>query len=232
MITVRKSADRGHANHGWLESYHTFSFGDYYDPRFTGFRSLLVINEDFVKPGQGFPKHGHRDMEIITYILDGALEHKDSTGVGSIIRPGDVQRMSAGKGVLHSEYNHSSENPVHFLQIWIEPNQTGNPPSYEERKFSSTEKSNTLRLVASPDGAHNSVRIQQDAKLFASVLASGVQVTHSINPDRHAWIQIARGSLEINGTKLDQGDGAAISDEKEIKLLAVSETELLLFDLP
>jgi redox-sensitive bicupin YhaK (pirin superfamily) len=232
MINVRKSQERGHRNHGWLESYHTFSFSNYYDPSFTGFRDLLVINEDRVQPGEGFGKHGHRDMEIISYVVDGELAHKDSMGTGSVIRPGDVQRMSAGKGVLHSEFNHSKEKPVHFLQIWIAPEKEGIAPSYEEKKFSTEEKRNQLRLVVSPNGEQGSVKIHQNAKLFASVLDPGKQVQYELSEGRHSWVQIVRGSIQLNGQTLKAGDGAAISQEKNLVLTAEQPSELLVFDLP
>jgi redox-sensitive bicupin YhaK (pirin superfamily) len=232
MIQIRKSSERGHARHGWLESYHTFSFANYYDPQFVGFRDLLVINEDRVQPGEGFGKHGHRDMEIISYVLEGELEHKDSMGTGSIIRPGDVQRMSAGRGVQHSEFNHSKESFVHFLQIWIKPSATGITPSYEERKFSAEEKKNRLRLVVSPRGDEGSLKIHQDARLYAALLESGASVEHTYAPGRHGWVQVARGEVELNGKSLRAGDGAAISDEKALRLKGLSAAEVLVFDLP
>ena len=231
MITLRKSKDRGHAEHGWLESYHTFSFAEYRDPKFTGFRNLLVINEDRVRPGEGFGKHGHQNMEIVSYVLDGALKHKDSLGTGSVLRPGDVQRMSAGTGVRHSEFNHSKEEPVHFLQIWITPQKHGIPPSYEEKKFSSEEKSNRLRLIVSPEGEDGSLKIHQDARIFAMVLDAGKDVSYPIAPKRHAWIQVARGSVELNGQILEEGDGAAISEESALALRGITRSEVLLFDL-
>jgi len=232
MITVRPSHARGQANFGWLDSKHTFSFGNYYDPNHMGFRQLRVINEDRVQPSRGFGTHSHRDMEIISYVLQGALEHKDSMGNGSVIHPGDVQRMSAGTGIAHSEFNASNTEPAHFLQIWIIPNQTGLKPSYEQKHFSLDEKQGRLKLVASPDGRENSVKIHQDAHLFVAVLNEGDSVNHEINPNRSVWLQIAKGSVEIQGHNLLPGDGAAITQEKNLNLTATSnETEILLFDL-
>lgn len=232
MIQVRKSEERGHARHGWLDSHHTFSFANYYDPKYTGFRDLLVINEDRVQPGEGFGKHPHRDMEIISYVLDGELAHKDSLGTGSVIRPGDVQRMSAGRGVQHSEFNHSNEQPVHFLQIWILPKEKGITPSYEEKRFTADDKRNRLRLVVSPDGESGSLRIHQDAKLYSTLLDEGKEVSHAFQAGRHGWVQVARGMVELNGIPLKAGDGAAISDESALKLRATKNSEVLLFDLP
>jgi redox-sensitive bicupin YhaK (pirin superfamily) len=232
MIQIRKSGERGHAMHGWLDSYHTFSFANYYDPKFTGFRSLLVINEDRVKPGQGFGKHGHQDMEIISYVLEGELAHKDSLGSGSVLHPGDFQRMSAGTGVKHSEFNHSNENEVHFLQIWIEPKESGIQPSYEEKTFSSEAKKNQFRLIASPTGEGNSLTLHQDAKVFATVLETGKEVSHSLGQSRYGWIQIARGSIVLNGIELQKGDGAAIYDEPSLRVIASQPSEFLFFDLP
>jgi quercetin 2,3-dioxygenase len=231
MITLRKSKDRGHARHGWLDSHHTFSFADYQDPKFTGFRDLLVINEDRVAAGSGFGKHGHRDMEIISYVLEGALEHKDSLGTGSVLKPGYIQRMSAGTGVQHSEFNHSKIQPVHFLQIWITPQAEGIKPSYTEKSFSPEEKRNRLKLIVSPDGQEGSLTIHQDVRLYSAVLDEGSVVAHELRPARHAWIQVARGSIELNGETLDEGDGAAISDEHHLKILAQKKAEVLLFDL-
>jgi redox-sensitive bicupin YhaK (pirin superfamily) len=231
MITIRKAADRGHFDFGWLDTYHTFSFGDYYDPKFMGFRSLRVINEDRVAPRTGFPMHGHRDMEIITYILEGALEHRDSMGNGSVIRPGEVQRMTAGTGVTHSEANASEAEPVHLLQIWILPNARGLKPGYEQKTFTDNEKRNRLRLVASADGRDGSVTINQEASVYASVLDAGHEVIHQLAPNRNAWVQVARGQIAINGDDLNQGDGAAISGESEITIAGREPAELLLFDL-
>ncbi len=231
MITLRRAHDRGHANHGWLDSYHTFSFADYYDPREMGFGPLRVINEDRVQAGRGFGTHGHRDMEIITYVLDGALEHKDSLGTGSVIEPGDVQRMSAGTGVLHSEYNHSQRDLVHFLQIWIEPRQRGVQPGYEQKRFSVAQKQGRLRLVASPDGADGSVRIHQDAWVYASVLDGGDVVSYALPAGHKAYVHVARGAVELNGQPLAAGDGAKISGESELRFGKGQQAELLLFDM-
>ncbi len=231
MITIRKAEERGHFDFGWLNTYHTFSFGEYYDPRNMGFRSLRVINEDFVHAGRGFPTHGHRDMEIITYVLEGGLAHKDSMGNGSIIRPGDVQRMSAGTGVRHSEANPAEDESVHLLQIWLLPNKMDVEPSYAEKKFADEEKRGRLRLVASPDGSDGSVSMNQDARLYAALLDTEQQVVYELAPDRHAWVQVARGAIEINGQPLKQGDGAAISEERELKIVGKEPSEILLFDL-
>jgi redox-sensitive bicupin YhaK (pirin superfamily) len=231
MIIIRKAEERGHFDLGWLNTYHTFSFDQYYDPRFMGFRSLRVINEDFVHPGRGFPTHPHRDMEIITYVLEGGLAHKDSMGNGSIIRPGDVQRMSAGTGVRHSEANPSTEESVHLLQIWIVPDEAGVEPGYEQKRFEDEEKRGRLRLVASPKGDEGSVSIHQDARLYAALLDSGQEVVHELAPTRYGWIQVARGSIEVNGQALKQGDGAAVSDERELKIVGTEPAEVLLFDL-
>ena len=231
MITLRRAQDRGHANHGWLDSYHTFSFADYYDPREMGFGPLRVINEDRVQAGRGFGTHGHRDMEIISYVLEGALEHKDSLGTGSVIEPGDVQRMSAGTGVLHSEYNHSQRDLVHFLQIWIEPRQRGVQPGYEQKRFSVAQKQGRLRLVASPDGADGSVRIHQDAWVYASVLDGADAVSHALPAGHKAYVHVARGAVELNGQPLAAGDGAKISGESELRFGKGQQAELLLFDM-
>lgn len=231
MIQVRKSEDRGHANYGWLDTYHTFSFANYHDPAFTGFRNLLVINQDIVQPSQGFGKHPHRDMEIVTYVLEGELEHKDSMGTGSVIRPGDVQRMSAGTGVFHSEFNHSQEKPVHLLQIWITPNKEGMKPSYEEKRFSDEQKKNRLKLVVSPNGEDCSVSIHQDAKIFASLLDAGQQVSYDLTAQRYGWVQVTKGSVEVNGVLLSAGDGAAIANEKAVQFEAKESSEFLFFDL-
>jgi quercetin 2,3-dioxygenase len=231
MIVVRKAQDRGHANHGWLDSYHTFSFADYYDPREMGFGSLRVINEDRVAPGKGFGTHPHRDMEIISYVLEGALAHKDSMGTGSVIRPGDVQKMSAGTGVLHSEFNPSPQEPVHFLQIWIEPNERGIAPSYEQKSFSGDEKQGRLRLIASPDAAEGSVKIHQDARVYAAVLNDGAAVSYALAQDRRAYVHVARGAVQLNGSALSAGDGAKISGEQQLRLSDGNAAEILLFDL-
>jgi quercetin 2,3-dioxygenase len=231
MITIRKADERGHFDLGWLNTYHTFSFDQYYDPNHMGFRSLRVINEDVVQPGNGFPTHAHRDMEIITYILEGALEHGDSMGNGSIIRPGDVQRMSAGTGVRHSESNPSSNQLVHLLQIWILPAEKSIPPEYEEKKFSDDEKRNKLRLVVSPEGSEGSVKINQDARIYASLLDAGQEVVHTLANGRSAWLQIAAGSVTLNDISLQQGDGVAVSQEPDLRISASAPAEVLLFDL-
>jgi redox-sensitive bicupin YhaK (pirin superfamily) len=231
MITVRPAKERGHFDHGWLDTYHSFSFSEYLDPAHMGFRSLRVINEDRVDPKAGFPPHSHRDMEIITYVLAGALAHKDSMGNGSVIRPGDVQRMSAGTGVTHSEANGSETEPVHLLQIWILPEKRGITPSYEEKKFSPEEKRGRLRLVASRDGADGSVTIHQDARVYASLLDPGQTVRHTLDRGRGAWLQLVAGAATVNGTALATGDGAAIQNEGTLEIHAGEPTELLLFDL-
>ena len=232
MLTIRKAQERGHANHGWLDTYHTFSFADYHDPRHMGFGPLRVINDDTVAAGAGFGTHGHRDMEIITYVLDGALAHKDSMGNGSVIRPGNVQRMSAGTGVRHSEFNASDKDAVHFLQIWIEPDVEGVPPGYEEKDFPAAERGGRLRLVASPDGRGGSVTIHQDACVYAALLDGNDAVTHRLAPGRRAYVQVARGTVAVNGTPLDAGDGARIVEESAIELNGARAAEVLLFDLP
>ncbi|WP_017720404.1 pirin family protein [Kamptonema formosum] len=231
MITVRKAEERGHANHGWLNTYHTFSFANYYDPAHMGFRDLRVINEDWVQAGMGFGTHPHRDMEIISYVLDGALEHKDSLGNGSIIRPGDVQRMSAGTGITHSEYNPSPSEPVHLLQIWILPAEKGLPPSYEQKMYSAESKRGVFRLIASRDGRDGSVTVHQDMDLYATVLSAGERAVRALRPDRHAWVQVARGEIALNGAVLKAGDGAAISEESRLAVEAKDTAEVLLFDL-
>jgi redox-sensitive bicupin YhaK (pirin superfamily) len=233
MIDIRPAETRGLASLGWLISRHSFSFGDYYDSRRMGFGPLRVINEDRVEPGAGFDTHGHRDMEIVSYVLDGALEHKDSIGTGSVIRPGDVQRMSAGTGIRHSEFNHSRQEAVHFLQIWLLPEKAGLKPSYEQKHFAPEEKRGRLRLVVSPDGAEGSVTLHQDARIYAALLDRGESVTHAIAPGRRPWLQVARGSLDLNGDWLRSGDGAAIQDLASITMAAHDPaTEILLFDLP
>jgi quercetin 2,3-dioxygenase len=231
MITVRRSNERGHFDHGWLNTYHTFSFDQYYDPRHMGFRNLRVINEDFVAAGRGFPKHGHRDMEIITYILEGALKHEDSIGNGSVIRPGDVQRMTAGTGVRHSEQNASDQERVHLLQIWILPHTVGLEPGYEQKAFSEDERRGQLRLIASEDGRDGSVLVHQDVSLLASVLSAGEEVEHAMDQARYAWIQVARGSVEVNGEKADHGDGVIVAGESSLRIRAQQDAEVLLFDL-
>jgi quercetin 2,3-dioxygenase len=231
MMTIRRSNERGGGDYGWLKTRHTFSFSDYSDPKWMGFRSLRVINEDWVAPSAGFPTHPHRDMEIITYVLSGKLEHKDSLGTGSVILPGDGQRMSAGRGIRHSEANPSAKDSVHLLQIWIQPDKHGHEPGYEQKSFPETEKRGKFRLIASDDGADGSVKINQDAKLSVSLLAPGEVVTKTLAPKRHAWVQVARGEVVLNGEKLIQGDGAAISDEKALTIKAEEDAEVLLFDL-
>jgi quercetin 2,3-dioxygenase len=232
MITIRPAQDRGVANFGWLDSRHTFSFGEYRDPNHMGFADLRVINEDKVEPSQGFPTHGHQDMEIITYVLEGALEHKDSLGTGSIIYPGDVQRMSAGTGIRHSEFNASKTEPVHFLQIWILPREKGIAPGYEQKNFGIDEKQGKLKLVGSPDGRDGSIIIHQNVHLYAAVLSAGESVNYNVTNDRVAWVQVARGSVQLNDRSLSAGDGAAISQESLITLQgAASDTEVLLFDM-
>lgn len=230
MITIRKAEDRGHANHGWLNTYHTFSFANYHNPKQMGFRALRVINEDSVSPGAGFGTHGHRDMEIITYVLKGALEHKDSLGTGSIITPGEVQRMSAGVGITHSEFNHSQTEPVHFLQIWLLPETNGLPASYEQRAFEHAQNPGKLHLVAARNGREGAVTVHQDVDLYATVLEPNQKVFHTLQPQRQAWVQVARGEVIVNGLPLIQGDGAAISEEN-IVVEATKGSEFLLFDL-
>jgi len=231
MITLRESSDRGHADHGWLHSHHSFSFADYYDPQEMGWGPLRVINEDRVEPGQGFGTHGHRDMEIISYVLSGQLQHKDSMGNGTVIRPGDVQRMSAGSGVQHSEFNPSPSAPVHFLQIWIEPETRGMAPSYEEKFFAPEDKRGRLRLVASHDGRAGSVTVHRDADLYASLLSADEQVSHRIADGRIAYLHLVSGAARINGIALKTGDAAKIEDERELVIVADEDSELLLFDL-
>ncbi len=232
MITIRPSNQRGSANFGWLDTRHSFSFSNYYDPRHMGFGSLRVINEDKISPGQGFGTHGHRDMEIVTYVLQGALEHRDSLGNGSIIRPGDVQRMSAGTGIMHSEFNASETEPVHLLQIWLLPATNGIDPGYEQIYIDPTEKRGRLRLIGSQDGRDGSVTIHQDVNLYSAVLDNGDQVSHTLAEDRIVWLQVAQGSLELNGQALTAGDGAAIQDLQDLTLVSPArETEFLLFDM-
>jgi len=231
MITIRPSAERGGGNHGWLNTKHTFSFSDFWDPKWMGFRSLRVINEDWVAPNSGFPTHPHRDMEIITYVLAGKLEHKDSLGTGSVILPGDGQRMTAGSGIRHSEFNPSTSEPVHLLQIWILTEKVALPPSYEQKSFPEGEKQGKLRLIASRNAQDGSVKIHQDAKLYVSLLKSGEEVTHEIAPERYGWLQVARGGVELNGKTLNQGDGAAISNESKLTIKGKEDAEVLLFDL-
>src|SRR5215470_9166416 len=231
MIQIRKSNDRGHANHGWLDSRFSFSFAEYFDPQHVEFRTLRVMNDDHIAGGGGFPTHPHRDMEIVTYVLAGALTHKDSMGNGSVIKPGDVQYMSAGTGVAHSEFNSSRTEPVHLYQIWMVPDKKGHQPAYDQKNFSEEEKRGKLRLVVSPDGREGSVKIRQDNELYATVLKPGDNVRHELKADRHAYVQVARGSVTLNGAKLETGDGAAISEEKSLELTGVKDAEVLLFDL-
>jgi len=231
MITVRRAAERGHFDFGWLDTHHTFSFGDYHDPRHMGFRRLRVINEDRVQRGKGFPTHGHRDMEIITYVLDGALEHRDSLGTGSVIRPGEVQRMTAGTGVTHSEYNPSTIEPVHFLQIWILPERSGLRPGYEQKQFSDAAILDRLCLIGSPDGREGSVTIHEDVALYAARIDRAPVLVYELRSERHAWLQVARGALSLNDERLAAGDGAAVSDERALRISGERDAEFLLFDL-
>ena len=233
MLQVRKSQDRGHANHGWLKTHHTFSFAEYRDPRFMGFRSLRVMNEDWVAPGQGFGTHPHNDMEIVTYVLSGALEHKDSMGNGEVLRPGEFQRMSAGTGITHSEFNPSPTEPVHLYQIWLYPNQKGITPSYEQKAFPVDGRLNQFRLVASPDAAQGSLRIQQDAKIYLAEIEKNQSVALTL-PDatRYGWLQVLRGKVSVSGMELEAGDGLAISGEESFPVLATEAAEVMLFDLP
>ena len=231
MITVRPAVERGHFDHGWLDTYHTFSFASYHDPKHMGFRSLRVINDDRVKPAEGFGTHAHRDMEILTWVLEGALQHKDSMGNGSIIRPGDIQRMSAGTGVTHSEFNPSRDEPVHLLQIWLLPRQRGLTPGYEEKQFPEATRRGRLRLIAAGDGRDGAVTIHQDADLWTALLEPGESVRHALRPGRHAWLHVARGTVVANGVRLAEGDGAAISDEPAVDVKANDRSEILLFDL-
>jgi redox-sensitive bicupin YhaK (pirin superfamily) len=233
MITVRPSAERGTDNLGWLDSRHTFSFGHYYDAKHMGFGPLRVINEDRVRPGAGFDTHGHRDMEIISYVLEGALEHKDSIGTGSVIRPGDIQVMSAGTGIRHSEFNHSQTEPVHFLQIWVLPDREGLSPRYDQKTFGKSEKSGRLRLVGSPDGRDGSILIHQDVAIYDVVLGSANSVKHQLKPGRKSWVQVVRGSVDVNGKAASAGDGVALVDEAGLTITAREDnSEILVFDLP
>jgi redox-sensitive bicupin YhaK (pirin superfamily) len=232
MIRVRTAKDRGHFNHGWLDTYHTFSFGDYHDPEHMGFRSLRVMNEDRVAPGKGFGTHPHRDMEIVTYVLEGALEHKDSMGNGEVLHPGEFQRMSAGSGITHSEFNPSDSEPVHLYQIWLFPVQKGIEPSYEQKAFPDDEMTNRLRLVASPDASDGSLMIHQDARIYLAKLGDGKQIVHKLEPGRHAWLQVLRGGVTLNGEELNTSDGAAVSKEQSLEIVAVETAEIMVFDLP
>ena len=231
MLTLRKSQDRGYADHGWLKSFHSFSFADYYDPAHMGWGNLRVINEDRIAPGTGFGTHGHRDMEIISFVLSGELAHKDSMGNGRAIPPCDVQRMSAGRGVMHSEYNHAPQDTTHFFQIWIEPNVRGIPPSYEQKTFATAEKRGTLRLVASPDGASGSVTLHADARLYAGLFDGPEAATLALDPARKAYVHLVRGELSINGQRLGAGDAALLAGEDKVELAAGRDAEVLLFDL-
>jgi hypothetical protein len=231
MIQIRKSEERGHADHGWLNTRFSFSFADYFDPEHVEFRTLRVMNDDRVAGGGGFPTHPHKDMEIVTYVLEGALEHRDSMGNGSVIKPGDVQYMSAGTGVAHSEFNASKDKSVHLYQIWMYPDKKGYKPTYDQKHFSDDEKRGRLRLLASPDGREGSVKIRQNNELYATVLGPGEAVKHELEPDRHAYVQVTKGSVTLNGKTLETGDGAAISKEKRLELAGVNNAEVLLFDL-
>lgn len=231
MLEVRKSQERGHANHGWLESYHSFSFAGYHDPKYMGFRALRVINEDRVEPGRGFDAHSHRDMEILSFVIEGTLEHKDNMGNGSVIRPGELQLMRAGTGVTHSEYNHSDTESVHFLQIWIIPDAEGLEPAYDQKAFPKEERSGKLRLIASPDGTAGSVQVQQDVSLYSVILAGGDALTQKLSEGRYAWIQVIGGELSVNGHAVSNGDGVAISKEEKVSLVASGHAEILLFEL-
>ena len=231
MLRKRPADERGYADHGWLKTRHTFSFANYHDPAHMGFRTLRVINDDIVEAGEGFGTHGHRDMEIITYVLDGALEHKDSLGTGSVLRPGDVQRMSAGRGVTHSEFNHAADEPLRLLQIWILPQEVGLTPSYEEKTFAAEERRGRLRLIVSPEGAEGSLTVHQDVRLYAGLLSAGDTAAYEPSPGRHLWLQVATGQLTANQVELNEGDGLAVSEETRVELAALTEAELLLFDL-
>ena len=231
MIRVRKSSERGHFDHGWLDTHHTFSFSRYYDPRHMGFRALRVINEDRVNPGQGFGMHPHEDMEIVTYVLSGALAHRDSLGTGSTLRPGELQRMTAGTGISHSEFNPSQTEPVHLYQIWLLPEREGLEPSYEQKAFPEAERHNRLRLVASPDGSDGSLTIRQDARLYLATLDEGREVSQEHPPGRYAWLQVLRGNVNLNGQAISAGDGAAVSEESALAIRADGPSEVLLFDL-
>jgi redox-sensitive bicupin YhaK (pirin superfamily) len=231
MIELRPANERGHADHGWLDSWHSFSFADYHDPRHMGFGALRVINEDRVAAGTGFGTHGHRDMEIVSYVLDGALAHRDSLGNGSVIRPGDVQRMTAGTGVMHSEYNHQSDRPTHFLQIWIQPDRRGLEPGYEERRFDDAQKRGCLRLIASPDGAEGSVTVHQSARLYAGLFEGDESARLDLAPGRRAYVHLARGTLRVNGRMLSAGDALKLVDEPAVEIEAGRGAEVLVFDL-
>ncbi|MBI5756999.1 MAG: pirin family protein [Planctomycetales bacterium] len=231
MIRIRRGGDRGHADHGWLDTWHTFSFGDYHDSAHTNFRALRVMNEDRVQPGQGFGMHGHRNMEIVTYVLEGALEHRDSLGNGSILKPGELQRMTAGTGIRHSEFNPSATDPTHLYQIWLDPDREGLPPGYEQRTLPPDEGRGHWRLVASPDGRDDSLTIHQNARIWLVTLDRSQAAEHELAPNRHAWLQVLRGEVALQGFSLVAGDGAAVSDESQLKLQATSPAEIMLFDL-
>src|SRR5262245_2314332 len=231
MYRLRKASERGHFDHGWLNTYHTFSFADYHDPRYMGFRALRVMNEDRVAAGQGFGMHGHRDMEIVTYVLEGALEHQDSMGNGEVLKPGEFQRMSAGTGIMHSEFNPSKTEPVHLYQIWLLPERRGLVPSYEQKRFSEDERRNRLRLVASPDGAEGSLSVRQDARIYLASVLDGKSIEHALAAGRYAWLQVLRGEIALSGTSLGTSDGAAVSDERKLSVVAKGDAEIMLFDL-
>jgi redox-sensitive bicupin YhaK (pirin superfamily) len=231
MITLRRGADRGHFNHGWLDTYHSFSFGEYYDPQHVHFGALRVINEDHIAPGQGFGMHGHKDMEIVTYVLSGALQHRDNLGNGEVLRPGELQRMSAGTGIRHSEFNPSATEPVHLYQIWLFPERPGLEPSYEQKALPAEGRSNTWQLVASPDAANGSLKIHQDARLYLAELGAGLTLNKPLEPERKAWLQVLRGQIELGGQPLTAGDAAAFTGESQVHLRASSPAEVLLFDL-
>lgn len=231
MLEVRKSQERGHANHGWLKSAHSFSFAGYHDPEYMGFRALRVINEDRVAPGRGFDAHSHRDMEILSFVIDGALEHKDDMGNGSVIRPGELQLMRAGTGVTHSEFNHSESEPVHFLQIWIVPDTEGLSPAYDQKAFPREERTGKLKLVASPDGTDGSVHVHQDVSIYSAILESDDVLSHRLSTGRYAWVQVISGDLSVNGCAVSRGDGVAIAQKDEVSLAASSPAEILLFEL-
>ncbi|MEX0939529.1 MAG: pirin family protein [Pirellulales bacterium] len=231
MLRIRRAHERGHADHGWLKTFHTFSFADYSEPDHTQFRALRVMNEDRVQPGSGFGTHAHRDMEIVTYMLEGALEHKDSMGNGEVLRPGEFQRMSAGTGIQHSEFNPSNSEPAHLYQIWLLPDQAGHEPSYEQKRFEDEGRHNRLQCVASPDGRDGSLTIHQDACVYLALLDPGMSIEHESAPSRHAWLQVLRGSVNLNGVQLDTSDGAAVSDEPRLQIQAVRPAHIMLFDL-
>jgi redox-sensitive bicupin YhaK (pirin superfamily) len=232
MFQIRKANRRGHADHGWLNTYHTFSFADYHDPAHMGFRVLRVINEDRVQPGEGFGTHGHRDMEIVTYVLEGALEHKDSMGHGAVLKPGEFQRITAGKGILHSEFNPSPSEPVHFYQIWLLPRASGLTPGYEQRSFEAAKNPDALRLVASPDGRADSLRIEQDAEIYLASLTPNKQLVHPLQSGRYAWLQVLRGAVAVDGHRLETSDGVAIGEQESLAISADAPAEVMLFDLP